>query len=232
MSSLESHDASLEGSPALASGPWQPLVSDYGSTGSDSGSIAAFIDPLSGTPASIHSIHLSGWTENDPLIDLYYEHFHRFHPCVLTQRHLKRYLQDPGRRACFEPLVSVLRFIGSIYRLSAESSKLKEQARKCNNALQCPAGRLDWAFLVQSRRLLSIALYWSTDMEESREALDRAIRDAFDLGMHHRPFAAENSAGDPVLEESWRRTWWRIVSSRIARHTPRLFQSLASNPHA
>lgn len=214
MGSLESHDVSLEGDPAHAGRPWQPPASDNGSTGSDSRSIAALIDPLFGIPDSIHSIHPSGWTENDPLIGLYYEHFHRFHPCVLPQRYLRRYLQDPSRRACLEPLVSVLRFIGSLYGLSAESSKLEEQARKCNNSLQCPAGRLDRAFLVQSRLLLSIALYWSTDMEESRWALDRAIRDGFDLGMHRRPFAAENSAGDPVLEESWRRTWWQVVSSK------------------
>lgn len=33
---------------------------------------------------------------------------------------------------------------------------------------------------------------------------------ALDLGMHHREFAIDHGNGDPVLEESWRRTWWQV----------------------
>lgn len=158
------------------------------------------------------SLHLSSELVADPLIDLYYEHFHGFHPCVLPRRHLQGFLRDPTRRASLEPLISVIRFIGSIYGRSNDSPVLKEQARKLNSDSKAPVNPVQGAFLAQSRLLLSIALYWSTDMEESRSTLDRAIRGAFDLEMHRQDFATNNGGGDRALEESWRRTWWQMYT--------------------
>lgn len=151
-----------------------------------------------------------GFDAPDPLIELYYDRFHSFHPYLLPPEHLQKLLQDSTKRSIVEPLVSVIRLIGSIYGRSDESAQLKEHARICTSEAQSPADPLARAFLTQSRLLLSIALYWSTNIEESRSVLDRSIRDAFDLGMYRREFATENSEGDPVLAESWRRTWWQI----------------------
>ena len=203
---LESHDASSDGVAAPRSAVTETFYSGYSSSASDAAAITALLE----IPLNV-SDPIAG-AANDPLIDLYYEHFHRFHPCLLPKRHLYKRLQDPDHQAYLESLLSVVRFIGSIYGRWSQSSQLKERARKSNSDQQCPGSALERAFLAQSRLLLSISLYWSTDMEESRLVMDRAIRDAFELGMYRRQFAAENAGGDRVLEECLRRTWWQIVS--------------------
>ena len=146
----------------------------------------------------------------DPLIDLYYKHFHGFHPCVMPQWNLQSWLQDPTKQAIVDPLVAVLRFIGSIYGRSSGTPQLKGHCRDLLYHTQLPPGPVQRAFIIQSRLLFSIALYWSRDMDEARSILNQAINDAFDLGMHHRKFASQYGSGDPVIEESWRRTWWQI----------------------
>lgn len=192
-------------------GAWHSPWAQYDSSGSEprepAPSILDLQYPGFDTPDPLLR---SAGAADDPLIELYYEHFHGFHPYILPLQHLQKLLRDGNRRPVLEPLVSVIRFIGSIYRRSSESAQLKEHARKCNSDLQSPVDPSEKAFMTQSRLLFSIALYWSTDMEESRSVLDRAIHDAFDLGMNRREFAAENSGGDPVLAESWRRTWWQL----------------------
>lgn len=144
----------------------------------------------------------------DPLVDLYYEHFHAFHPCVLPRQHIKTFMDDASKKASLEPLISVIRFIGSIFGRPDQSGQLKDHARRSTR--DTPITPLARAFMVQARLLLSIALYWSCDRSESREVMDSAFWAASDLGMFRREFATENGEGDPVLEESWRRTWWQV----------------------
>jgi hypothetical protein len=43
---------------------------------------------------------------------------------------------------------------------------------------------------------------------EARKTLDLAILIALELDMNKRDFARIHGEGDPVLEESWRRTWY------------------------
>lgn len=147
---------------------------------------------------------------NDPLVDLYYKHFHGFHPCVMPQWHLHTWLQDPVKCVTLDPLVAVLRFIGSIYERSSGTPELKGHCRTLLSDTQLSVSPVQGAFLVQSRLLYSIALYWSRDMDEGRSVLNQAISDAYSLGMHHRSFALAQGGSDPVIEESWRRTWWQI----------------------
>lgn len=33
---------------------------------------------------------------------------------------------------------------------------------------------------------------------------------ALDLGMNRSDFATQHRRNDPILEESWRRTWWEV----------------------
>ncbi|KAI4596382.1 hypothetical protein KJ359_005512 [Pestalotiopsis sp. 9143b] len=40
--------------------------------------------------------------------------------------------------------------------------------------------------------------------------MDSAVQLALDLGMHRQDFAVARSGGDPILAESWRRTWWWV----------------------
>ncbi|KFY29865.1 hypothetical protein V494_08424 [Pseudogymnoascus sp. VKM F-4513 (FW-928)] len=99
-----------------------------------------------------------------------------------------------------------MRFVGSLYAYSNQSSQLRERvtiAMEEAKDLQCP-------FMAQCHLLYSIALYWCGAELHSRDEMDTAIRIALDLAMNRCQFAAENGNGDPILEESWRRTWWQI----------------------
>lgn len=190
---------------------WHPVCVDDGSGGPEPPAAAASVlaQPYQGFDAA-DALRQPAGPLDDPLIKIYYGHFHTFHPYILPRQHLQIFLQDPTKRPVLESLVSVIRLIGSIYGRSSDSPQLKEQARRCHFDSHSPMDTLRKAFMVQSRLLLSIALYWSTDIEESRSVLDCALRDAFELGMYCREFAVENSEGDPVLAESWRRTWWQL----------------------
>lgn len=166
------------------------------------------LTPLFDMPAPLDC--LSTNYGNDPLIDLYYKHFHGFHPCVMPRWHLHTWLQEPTKRATLDPLIAVIRFIGSMYGRSSGTPQLKGHCRNLLSHTQLPTSPVQRAFIAQSRLLFSIALYWSRDMDEGRSILNQAINDAFDLGMHHRWFATEHGDDNPVIEESWRRTWWQI----------------------
>ena len=61
-------------------------------------------------------------------------------------------------------------------------------------------------FTVQALLLAAIALHSQDDMVRSRAILDRAIYLALKIRMNSRTFA--NMERDPVLAESWRRTYW------------------------
>jgi hypothetical protein len=103
-------------------------------------------------------------------------------------------------------LVQVMRFIGSLYSPKTWSGPLEDLV-KAELALQQP---YTTGFEVQALILYSIALYWCNDTQKSRELLDLATTKAFSLGMNRKEFATDHSGGDPVLAESWRRTWWQL----------------------
>lgn len=143
----------------------------------------------------------------DPCIDLYYKHFHRCHPCVLPRQCLERLLQDTTKQKSLRPLISVMRFVGSLYCRSEQANRLREEAASiCTKMRQHSRD----PFMVQCHLIISIALYWCGEAVRSREEMDRAIRLALDLNMQCRQFAVTYGQGDLVLQESWRRTWWQI----------------------
>ena len=144
---------------------------------------------------------------SDPFIDVYYESFHRFHPCVLPRKDLERVYNGPENQAVMRPLILAIRFLGSLYAQSEYSSQLKEEVRK--ELDQVPQPPPD-PFMVQFYLLVSVALFWCGEEAKGRQTMDSAIQTALDLDMCHQRFATENGKGDPVLEESWRRTWWQI----------------------
>lgn len=76
-------------------------------------------------------------------------------------------------------------------------------------------------FDVQAVLLYSIAIYWSNEPEHGTALLDEAIEMAVELGMNRKDFATQHGDGNPVLEESWRRTWWLfyITDAHIAGST-------------
>ena len=157
-------------------------------------------------PLPLNGVSLSRG-QVDQLLAQYYTFFHASHPCVLPRWSLQaRMMSEP---AISEHLLPVLLYIGSIFTHSIETTPLAEAASQAIRAgranAQCPN-----AYHVQALLLYSIAVYWSNEQEKGRELLDGAIESAFSIGMHYKDFAVQNGYGDPLLEESWRRTWWQM----------------------
>ncbi|KAK8112579.1 hypothetical protein PG984_013105 [Apiospora sp. TS-2023a] len=142
----------------------------------------------------------------DANFDSYYLHFHKFHPCVVPKPALERLIEDPGLLEKLYPLISVMKYIGSLFQSRSRSKEgiLPQPA--------LPKSPMPSPFMVQCHLLYSVALYWSDEKPRAYEQLNAAINMAVNLGMQHRIFATGHGAGDAVLEESFRRTWWQLLS--------------------
>ncbi|RFU80348.1 c6 zinc finger domain-containing [Trichoderma arundinaceum] len=149
----------------------------------------------------------------DAFIDVYYNCFHRYHPCVLPRRFLERYLRDPLRQDELRPLICVMRFVGSIYLSSHQPSlraKCHQLEELASSAIaQVPTTSCNF-FMIQCHLIYSACLYWRGNPAKSKHHMSVATQLALDVGMHHHEFAVDHGNGDPVLEESWRRTWWQV----------------------
>ncbi|KAH8703719.1 hypothetical protein BGW36DRAFT_90774 [Talaromyces proteolyticus] len=153
-----------------------------------------------GTP----QLHFSE-IQNDPLIDSYYKNFHKLHPFLPPQKHLRRLYQAPSREVKLRPLIAVMRLIGYLYSVRDWSIPLKDHVEECFSQ----ASPMD-PVMVQCRLLFSIALFWYEYKAESRSQMDNATLLAVELRMHLREFSAKHGDDDPVLQECWRRTWWML----------------------
>ncbi|KZL75829.1 C6 transcription factor [Colletotrichum tofieldiae] len=161
-----------------------------------SGNPAARVSSISQQPDNINS---------DLLVDAYYKSFHKFHPFLVPQGHFASFCQDPGRETSLKPLIAVMRLVGNIYIAQEWSAQLKEQVESCfSEANQAHPT------MVQCRLLYSVALFWYSYKDEAKQQMDLAVRLALDLEMFQQGFARAHGAEDPVLIESWRRTWWEL----------------------
>ncbi|UKZ52817.1 hypothetical protein TrVGV298_006604 [Trichoderma virens] len=143
--------------------------------------------------------------EDDALLDLYYKNFHKLHPLVLPQRHLVRLSQEADTQPRLVPLVAVMRLIGHLYGSREWSFPLQDALKTCFSQ----ASQRD-PFMVQCRVLYSIALFWYGYKTEAKNEIGMAARLALDLEMFRCQFATEQGGRNPVLAESWRRTWWML----------------------
>ena len=144
---------------------------------------------------------------SDPFIDMYYNCFHKFHPCILPRKRLAFYMKDISKESRLAPVITAVRFIGSLYCRSPQSSTIRQEVADAIATAQ--QGPLD-PFTIQAELLYSVALFWYGDRGQARQGLTDAICQAVELGMHKREFAAAYGEGDAVLEECWRRTWWQL----------------------
>ncbi|KAF6820609.1 C6 transcription factor, partial [Colletotrichum musicola] len=142
---------------------------------------------------------------HDTLINSYYKNFHKFHPFLLPQKHFIRLSKDPATLHNLDPVASVMRFLGHIYAAHEWSQPLKERV-EAGISQSSALG----PFIVQARLLYSIALFWHNYKVESRREMDAATGLAVELGMFRQEFAGQYGAGEPVMAESWRRTWWTL----------------------
>jgi transcription factor-like protein len=112
---------------------------------------------------------------------------------------------DQGEQPAVKALTTVIRLVGNIYASRSWSTELKKHV---DDVLS--RERLDDPFMAQARLLYSVALFWQGYQEEAKVQLELAISIALNLGMSRQEFATTHGAGDPVLAESWRRTWWSL----------------------
>jgi hypothetical protein len=120
---------------------------------------------------------------------------------------MKRYLATESE--AFELLYSVMLYVGSLFAPSIPSGPLKSTAEH-----KLVTARLQdltvTPFDIQAVMLYSIAAYGCDELDKLKELFNWVIRMALARGMNRSGFAAEHGRQDPILEESWRRTWWQI----------------------
>lgn len=144
----------------------------------------------------------------DQLLQSYYSFFHAAHPCVLPYSFLKkRLVMEPET---LQLLVLVMQYIGTIFAVGPRSSN--SPVTRVADFLACFHRRQSsfTGFDVQAVLLFSVSVYWCDEITQGLKFLDEAIRMALELGMNQKSFSAQYGQKDPVLEESWRRTWWMI----------------------
>lgn len=143
--------------------------------------------------------------ETDTLVTSYYRNFHKFHPFLLPRKSLIRRHKDATNQLDLIPLIAIMCLVGHIYVAQELSRQLKDHAEAC--LLQTsPTSPV----LVQCRLLYSIVLFWHNYKAEANREIRAAVKLAVDLKMFRQGFASEHGAGDPVLMECWRRTWWML----------------------
>ncbi|RAK99642.1 Zn(II)2Cys6 transcription factor [Aspergillus ibericus CBS 121593] len=153
------------------------------------------------SPGYIAAVVDSEPLAHDAMIQLYYHHFHRSHPILLPRRSLASPLcqQVPAY------IPHIMRYIGShYYHHPGFSDSFHAPAY---TALSAPNDE----FKVQGLLLLSIIEHSYGAEEKARKLLHEAIQLACRLGMNSTSFARAHSRGSPILEESWRRTYWELV---------------------
>ena len=132
------------------------------------------------------------------LTELYFAKFHHSHP-ILIPKPTYNALPLP------ESLRAVVRFIGSLLGSNSASEQYNMDATISLKQ------DLSWTpFRVQALLLFAIALYSVNEQAEAQRYLSSAVDLALLLGMNRYAFAASYSSGMPLLEESFRRTWWEL----------------------
>ncbi|POR37884.1 Uncharacterized protein TPAR_01909 [Tolypocladium paradoxum] len=148
----------------------------------------------------------------DRCLDSYYHHFFASHPFVLPREHLMRM----AKGGMVEPLLAAMRWVGSIFVDVGPSARdgLFDEAYRLIYESQRPRD----GFIVQAMMVLIVGLDGSCQQDKAREILNDVERLALEIDLNTRPFATIHGQGMPVLEESWRRTWWDlfIIDGMIA----------------
>ena len=142
---------------------------------------------------------------NDRLLELYFENFWPSFPVVLPLHYLQAWQQLNNNHGMNE-LLPVLYWIGSIYVPHTPSQPYYEIAL---SGLDSPT-LAHTPFNVQALMLFAIAQYHYDIRLEAEERLNDAITMALALRMNEKGFAQVYGEANPVLEESWRRTFYML----------------------
>lgn len=168
--------------------------------------------------ANLTSSQLGFQVNTERLLDIYYENYWAAYPLPLPAHHLnqRRLNNNHG----MENLLLVLQYVGSIFAPWTKPEpyyEAAEQALGSQHLFRTP-------FNVQALMILAIAQLHTGRTRESRRSLDTATSIAIDLCMNTQEFAVAYGEGNPVLEESWRRTYYLLAL------TDQHFSVIANNP--
>ncbi|KAL7906349.1 N-terminal binuclear Zn cluster-containing/DNA binding domain-containing protein [Trichoderma velutinum] len=147
--------------------------------------------------------HFPMQTLQERCIDSFYRFFHGSHPFVLPKEHLLRYANENP----IDPLMAVIRWVGSLF-IDVGKSRLSlyDDAMRLLDDLTQPQD----GFKVQAMMLSIVALDGCCQNEKAAQLLGRTETLALSIGLNKAHFATLNGRNNPVLEESWRRTWWDL----------------------
>ncbi|ORY15892.1 Quinolinate phosphoribosyl transferase [Clohesyomyces aquaticus] len=155
--------------------------------------------------SSNSSSALSFTISSDRLIELYYENFYPSSPLTLPIHFLRERTRHQNHQ--MENLLLVIKWIGSIYAPWTPSEAFYQQAYQALLAPTLPKN----GFSVQALLLFSIAQHHSDFRPEARKMLDAAITLGLELSMNTREFIRQQGEMNPILEESWRRTFYFLL---------------------
>ncbi|KAK6208150.1 hypothetical protein LQW54_007058 [Pestalotiopsis sp. IQ-011] len=147
--------------------------------------------------------HKAPLTIPERCIDSFYFHFFPGHPSVLPKEYLLRVAEQRN----IEHLLAAMRWAGSLYfEVGPARATFFEEAMRLIYAKDTPKD----GFLVQAMLIVLVALDGSCQQERTRDILSDAERIAIEIGLYTRAFATNHGQGMPMMEESWRRTWWDL----------------------
>ncbi|SPQ22826.1 0cd70503-b460-4a15-8b93-befa491fb7ab [Thermothielavioides terrestris] len=195
-----------------------PLYRNPFAPAMDANALALTTTTTSSTPTSTSSTATAAATPAVPpaqppvptlaerCFDAFYHFFHAGHPFVLPKDYFLRMLKE-GAAANLNVVLAAMRYIGSLYVDAgpARATYLDEAIRLSYRPDTPKDG-----FLVQALLLIIIGLDGSCDQGRARELLADCERLAIEIDLNKRDFAALHGRANPVLEESWRRTWWDL----------------------
>lgn len=135
------------------------------------------------------------------LQELYYTYFHDAHPILIPKAHFNSFSGTLPAS-----ITAVIDYIGACFSDSVDQNRLRDILE----ATVFSASRQRNGHTVQALLLLAIAQH-STDLaHQACQTLDSAINLALELGMNKNFYRCGCCIDNPILRESWRRTWWEL----------------------
>ncbi|KAK3902059.1 proline utilization trans-activator [Staphylotrichum tortipilum] len=159
----------------------------------------------SATPSAASLVQPPPPTLAERCFDAFYHYFHAGHPFVLPKEYFL--MLKNGNNPNVGIVEVAMRYVGSLYIDSgpAKETYLDEALRMCYQA-----GIPKDGFLIQALLLVIVGLDGQCNQQKARDLLADCERLAIEIDLNKREFATLHGRGNPVFEESWRRTWWEL----------------------
>ncbi|KAF2017565.1 hypothetical protein BU24DRAFT_152763 [Aaosphaeria arxii CBS 175.79] len=138
-------------------------------------------------------------------ISSFYYYFFNAHPFCLPRHRLLQVFKE--RRA---PLLEfAVHYVGSSFVPALPTQSYREALDRMIMGHNYPKD----GYSVQALLLFAICLHANNDVPRSAQVFSIAHALTLELGMQRADFSIIHGCQDPVLEESWRRTWWSMFTA-------------------